>query len=95
MKKAKMFLAAVAVIGVIGGAFALKASKFGAQKYFICAPSALTCTKSVFSIYGALSATKSGNFPILVSSDGVITSNQKACNPTTNPCGFVYGSPIP
>ena len=94
MKKAKMFLAAVAVIGVVGGAFAFKASKFGTATYFVCDPTALKCTKSAQSIYSVLSATKQGVFQTLVSSDGVITSNQKACSPTTNPCGFVYGNGI-
>ena len=91
MKKAKMFLAAVAVIGLVAGAFAFKAQKFGSASYFTCKTTVTpkVCTTSVPTEYTGFSTIESTNFPHELTN--ATTVSGQSCQATSS-CGILYGS---
>jgi hypothetical protein len=83
MKKAKIMLLAVAIVGIAGTAMAFKAHKFGNFQLVGCtSPVNGTCSKTPVTITGFV--TSAGEQTI----DGTLTSSTKTCT-SDHDCGVV------
>lgn len=84
MKKAKMFLVAIAVVGIAGGAVAFKAQKFNSLPYFGCGADR-QCDNSKTAIPLSKVSTNV-NDPV---QNGVTTSSTQSCT-TDADCGSFH-----
>jgi hypothetical protein len=75
MKRAKIMLSVIAIVGIICGALAFKAQKFTQRTYYYCnaVPTPNTCATAVVISNRALTTVNDGTF-FLVTNAGELTS---------------------